>query len=177
CGSGTKRLKYRQTWTMRLIGGACKSHKHTLCSHFISYTLLLVFTKIKSGNHMTATLCFYASGLGEDHLPKFKLSMRICKKGDLIDFNCGMVYFRRLIHWDFTHNHLSGLQQVARKIGNIQWAASVCLKIVDTISEGPYREELTECCFFQLGTGNYGYNSHRLTKLDITDWKHFVTFR
>ncbi len=40
---------------------------------------------------MAATQCIYASRCGEDDLLKFKPSIRMGKKGDLSDFECGMV--------------------------------------------------------------------------------------
>ncbi len=40
---------------------------------------------------MASTQCIYASRCGEDHLLKFKPSIRMGKKGDLSDFERGMV--------------------------------------------------------------------------------------
>ncbi len=40
---------------------------------------------------MAATQYIYASRCGEDDLLKFKPSIRIGKKGDLSDFECGMI--------------------------------------------------------------------------------------
>ncbi len=40
---------------------------------------------------MAATQCIYASRCGEDDLLKFKPSIRMGKKGDLSDFERGMV--------------------------------------------------------------------------------------
>ncbi len=48
-------------------------------------------TNCKSANHMAATQCSWASRCGEDDLLKFKPSIRMGKKGDLSDFECGMV--------------------------------------------------------------------------------------
>ncbi len=42
-------------------------------------------------NHMAATQCIQASRCGEDDLLKFKPSIRTGKKGDLSDFERGMV--------------------------------------------------------------------------------------
>ncbi len=40
---------------------------------------------------MAATQCIWASRCGEDDVLKFKPSIRIAKKGDLSDFERGMV--------------------------------------------------------------------------------------
>ncbi len=40
---------------------------------------------------MAATQCIQASTCGEDDLLKFKQGIRMCKKGDLSDFERGMV--------------------------------------------------------------------------------------
>ncbi len=59
---------------------------------------------------MTATQCIQVSRCGEDDLLKFKLSIRTGKKGDLSDFEHGMVvgadglvwvFQTLLIYWDF----------------------------------------------------------------------------
>ncbi len=56
---------------------------------------------------MAATQCIYASRGGKDDLLKFKPIIRMGKKGDLIDFECGMVVGARRaglklqIYWDF----------------------------------------------------------------------------
>ncbi len=65
---------------------------------------------------MTATQCILASRCGEDDLLKFKLSIRMGKKGDLSDFECGMVVGARRAGLSisktakstgiFMHNHL-----------------------------------------------------------------------
>ncbi len=44
---------------------------------------------------MTATQCILASRCGEDDLLKFKKSIRIENKGDLSDFESGMVVCAR----------------------------------------------------------------------------------
>ncbi len=44
---------------------------------------------------MAATQCIEASRCGKDHLLKFKPSIRMGKKGDLSDFERGMVFGAR----------------------------------------------------------------------------------
>ncbi len=63
----------------------------TLTSLLGTPVQLLGNTGCWSANHMAAAQCIYASRCGEDDLLKFKPSIRTGKKGDLSDFERGMV--------------------------------------------------------------------------------------
>ncbi len=100
------------------------------------------FKKEKSLQNCTQHNCFahvFLYVYGEDDLLKFKPSIRMGKKGDLSDFECGMVVGARrdglsisktAVLLVFSHTTISRvLQRMVQKKENIQWAAVVWTKM------------------------------------------------
>ncbi len=84
---------------------------YTLTGHFIKYTCSIAWLrKLLISQSHGSNSCIWASRCDEDDLLKFKPSIRTGKKGDLSDFERGMVvggrrlvwvFHKLLIYWDF----------------------------------------------------------------------------
>ncbi len=64
---------------------------HTLTGHFIRYICSIAWQHKLLISHKAATQCIWESRCGEDDFLQFKPSIRMGKKGDLSDFELGMV--------------------------------------------------------------------------------------
>ncbi len=139
---------------------------------------------------MAATQCIEASRCGKDDLLKFKQSIRMGKKGDLSDFERGMVFGARRAGLSISKTaDLLGFSSttISRVFPNIQWVAVVwtempcwCQRRMGRLHHHhpePLRQGRMDPCFHVLYTKFWPYHLNVAAESETRQTRqHFLIF-